>query len=174
MSRAKQRRHSRLVFACRQRKGQMEIMGLAIIIILVSLGLLFAVQWMLKQPAIKPVQRAKQAVVAANFLSAALGVTTECNERTVRELLQDCALTGGVTKCGPETSCAFVDGKLKDLFNATLDEWGQEYYFIIRGPAAVQRIEFNEPCPGEREQKIHPLPVGTGGIRIELVLEMCR
>jgi hypothetical protein len=152
----------------------MEIMGLAIIIILVSLGLLFAVQWMLKQPAIKPVHRAKQAVVAANFLSTALGVTTECNERTIRELLQDCALTGGVTKCGPATSCDFARDKLDDLFNATLDAWGQPYFFEVRGPATVQGIRYNEPCPGEREQKIHPLPVGAGGLRIELVLELCR
>ncbi len=157
----------------RRVRGQMEIMGLAIIIILVSLGLLFAVQWMLKAPK-EQVQRAKESVLAANFMNTMLGITTDCNDRTVRELLQDCALTGGITKCGEQTSCAFVQDILQRLFDATFKRWNTKYHFAMSGATHVEQLNFNtQPCPGEREQKKHPLPV-LPGFEITLSLEICR
>lgn len=155
------------------KRGQMEIMGLAIIVILVALGLLFAVQWMLKAP--KPqVQRAKESVLAANFLNTMLGTTTDCNKRTIRELLQDCALTGGITKCGDVTSCAYAQNIISDLFEQTFKQWNMKYHFAMTGATPIEQLNFQtEPCPGEREQKIHPLPVRPG-FEISLKLEICR
>lgn len=173
----KQRRPGRLVFASGQRRGQMEIMGLAIIVILVSLGLLFAVQWMLKPPS-KQAQRAKESVLAANFLNTMLGTTDlECNKRTVKELLQDCALTGGITQCPTgRHSCEEAKHIMDILFDNTLKKWNMKYHFSISGPgnAAMEQLKFQTtPCPGEREQKIHPLPVRPG-FEISLALEICR
>ncbi len=157
----------------RHRKGQMEIMGLAIIIILVSLGLLFAVQWMLKAPQ-QQVQRAKESVLAANFMNTMLGTTTYCNERSVRDLLQDCALTGGITKCGDQTSCEYVQGIIQQMFDATFKQWNTKYHFAMTGATHVEQLNFGtQPCPGEREQKKHPLPVHPG-FEITLTLEICR
>jgi len=154
-------------------RGQMEIMGLAIIVILISIGLLFAVQWMLKEPPTKQVQRAKEAVLTSNFLSSSLGVTTDCNQRTVGELLRDCALTGGVNKCGDQTACVKAEKVLKDLLSETLDVWGYDYYFAVKGSTHVENIKFNKPCPGEKESKSHPLPI-SAGFHASLILEICR
>lgn len=155
------------------KRSQMEIMGLAIIVILVSIGMLFALMWMLQAPATKPVQRAKESVLIANFLNTAAGVTTECNQRTVRELLRDCALTGGVTTCLGQSSCDYVNSILETMFNETLDAWGYDYYFTVEGTGRTSAINFGEPCPGERERKSAPLPVQPG-FEISLVLELCR
>jgi hypothetical protein len=153
--------------------AQMEIMGLAIIIILVALGLLFAVLWMGKEPA-QQVQRAKESVLAANFLNTMLGTTTECNQRTVRELLSDCALTGGITKCGDQTSCEYARDIINILFDKTLREWKLPFHFAMTGATPVERMEFGtEACKGEREQKIHPMPVKPG-FEIRLTMEICR
>lgn len=157
------------------RRGQMEIMGLAIIVILVSLGLLFAVQWMLKAPS-KQAQRAKESVLAANFLNTMLATTDlECNKRTVRELLQDCALTGGITQCPTgRHSCEEAKHIMDILFDNTLKKWNMKYHFSMTGATPVEQLQFQTtPCPGEREQKIHPLPVRPG-FEISLVLEICR
>ena len=160
----------------RAKNGQMEIMGLAIIVILVSLGVLFAVQFMLKAPPTQ-VQRAKESVLAANFLNTMLGTTdTECNKRTVRELLQDCALTGGTTHCpGGKTSCEEASGIMSMLFERTFKEWKYQYYFAMTGATSVDNpaLKFGKACAGEREQKIHPLPVRPG-FEISLKLEICR
>lgn len=157
----------------RRHKGQMEIMGLAIIVILVSLGLLFAVRWMLKPPVVEP-QRAEESVLAANFLSAMLGTTTECNKRSVRDLLQDCALTQGVTKCQGMSSCDYARGIIETLLAETFGKWKLDYYFSMSGNAPrIEDIKFGKPCPGAREKKEHPLPV-TPAFEIVLSLEICR
>jgi hypothetical protein len=152
----------------------MEIMGLAIIVILISLGLLFAVQWMLKAPQ-QQVQRAKESVLAANFLNTMLGTTTDCNQRTIRELLQDCALTGGVAVCPDgRTSCAKAHAVIGSLFEHTFKEWRLQHHFAMQGATPVEQLDFGtQPCPGAREQKSHPLPVRPG-FEIKLLLEICR
>lgn len=155
------------------KRGQMEIMGLAIIVILISIGLLFAVQWMLKAPS-KKVQTAKESVFAANYLSALLGTTTECNKRTVRDLLQDCALTQGATKCAEQTSCEYAHDIMEKIFDSTLEKWNYDYYFFVTGSAIEQEsLKFGKgPCKGARERKEHPLPV-TPEFEIKLTLDIC-
>lgn len=157
----------------RGKRGQMEIMGLAIIVILISIGLLFAVQWMLKAPSTAQVQRAKESVLAANFMNAMLGTTTDCNQRTVRNLLEDCAVTQGATRCGEATSCEYVQGVMQQLFDKTFNAWKYQYYFSIVGPTAISGIEFGKACRGELERKVHPLPVRPG-YELTLKLEICR
>lgn len=154
------------------KRGQMEIMGLAIIVILISIGLLFAVQWMLKAPS-KKVETAKESVFAANYLSALLGTTTECNKRTVRDLLQDCALTQGATKCAEQTSCEYAHDIMGKIFNSTLEKWNYDYYFFVTGSAIEQEsLKFGNVCKGARERKEHPLPV-TPEFEIKLTLDIC-
>ncbi len=157
----------------RRSKGQMEIMGLAIIVILVALGLLFAVRWMLKAPSAGP-QRVEESVLAANFLSTLLGTTTDCNKRTVRDLLQDCALTQGATKCDGVTSCDYVSGVIETVLSKTFSKWKLDYYFSMSGNSPqLEEIRFGKPCTGAREKKEHPLPV-TPAFEITISLEICR
>ncbi len=153
-------------------KGQMEIMGLAIIVILISLGLLFAVQWLLKAPPTQQTQRAKQSVLAANFLSTMLGTTTECNKRTVRDLLQDCALTQGATMCADQTSCEYVNQVMGSVFNSTMKKWNADYYFHTTGSTSTESIKFGKACTGSKEGKEHPLPISPG-FEIKLYLDIC-
>ena len=150
----------------------MEIMGLTIIMILVMLGLLFTVTWLLKSPATKPTQQAKESVLAANFLSTMLATTTECNMRTVGELLRDCALTQGATKCGELTSCEYVKNVIDQMFNSTLKVWKKEYYFHMTGSSAVETMSFGKACKGAKEGKIAPLPVSPR-FEIKLYLDIC-
>jgi hypothetical protein len=162
----------------RRVRAQMEIMGLAIIVILVSLGLLFAVRWMLKAPSAEP-QRAEESVLAANFLSTMLGTTTECNKRTVRDLLSDCALTQGATKCktqsGEQYSCDYAKGIIETMLAETFDKWKLDYYFSMSGsaPQIEDKFKFGSACTGAREKKEFPLVVTTG-FEIKLSLEICR
>jgi hypothetical protein len=155
-------------------RGQMEIMGLAIIVILITIGLLFALIWMAKTPPAQ-LQRAKESVLAANFLNTMLGTTvTDCNDRTTSELLQDCALTGGINKCGEATSCERANEAIRQMLDATLKKWGLKYNLAITGMPVLEQMSFGtEPCKGEREEKTTPLPVEIG-LRASLTLQICR
>lgn len=154
------------------KKSQMEIMGLVVIIILIAIGMLFAVQFLLKTPAGKPEAAVKESIIAANFLNAMLSTTTDCYGRTVRDLLQDCALTSGATDCSGINSCDYVGSQIEILLDRTISRWNKDYYFSIAGAYDVEQIKFGSPCPGEKEAKVHPVPVRPG-FEIKLTLEIC-
>lgn len=152
--------------------GQMEIMGLVIIVILVAIGMLFAIQFLINKPAGRETSAVKESTMAANFLNTMLSTTTDCYERNVRELLQDCALTGGSVNCMGQSSCDYVNDQIRLMLDNTLQAWNKNYYFSIQGADSVSKISFGEQCAScEKEGKIHPIPVRPG-FEITLRLEI--
>ena len=154
-------------------KSQMEIFGLLIIVILIALGLLFAVYYLYTKPDSKAVQRGKESLLAANFLNTLLGTTTDCREKTVRDLLQDCARTGGALNCDGPTTCQKAQEVIGRIMSNTLDSWSTNYRFFMNGTQEVEAIAFSHgECTGELESKTHALPVG--GFDVTLTLDICR
>lgn len=156
-----------------QLKSQMEIMGLVIIVILVGLALLFAVQFVLTKPKTDPTQQIKESTLAAHFLNTLLSTTTHCQKRSIRELLQDCALARDVACSVGTNSCTYAYDSIKIVLDTTLLEWHKSYLFSIKGSPEVEKITFsNGNCPKEKEVKTHPVPVKPG-FDIVLKLELC-
>ena len=167
----------------RNKRGQMEIMGLVIIIVLIIIGVLFGIRFVIKKEPPSLAQEFRQTRLAANLLSSMLGTTTPCHDTTVTQLLQDCAIGGGVrcsTSTGTQNSCDFVDGVISTMLGLTLETWRQSYYFSIKGPTRVQAINYgwpedvvdNKGCLGEREFKMQPIPSRAGVLSLRL--EICR
>lgn len=153
-------------------KSQMEIMGLAIIMILIGLGLLFAVQFVLK-PSADVAGHVKESTLAANFLNSLLGTSTPCHQRNIKELLQDCALTGGLIECPDGSSCEYAGRQIRQILDDTLVIWRKDYKFNISGSPEVKAISFSRgKCSGDKEAKEHPVPV-KAGFNIVLKLEIC-
>lgn len=159
-------------------KGQMEIFGLVIIVVLLAIGLLFAVIILTKSPTLE-VQRVKYSVVAYNFLNTMMGTTSiGCGQRSVRNLLQDCALSPDwnvAFKCeNGLNTCQLTEEMIRDMLEATLGKWGKNYHFYINGTEAVEkiRIEHGE-CKGEREGASRPEKIRTG-LDVTLTLHICQ
>lgn len=166
------------IFSCERSKGansrkcQMEIMGLAIIMILIGLGLLFAVQFILK-PSPDITARVKESTLAANFLNTLLSANTACQQRNIKELLQDCALTGGIIECPDGRSCEYAKKQIKLILDDTLAVWRKDYRFNVSGSPEITPISFARgKCAGDKEVKEHPVPVKPG-FNIVLKLEIC-
>ncbi|MBI4146504.1 hypothetical protein HY489_04155 [Candidatus Woesearchaeota archaeon] len=165
-----------------QTRGQMEIFGLVVIVILVALGLLFAVVVLTKKPA-QQSQRVKESIQAANFLNTLLGTTVEnCNRRTMRELVQDCALASvgsgewlGDSLCEDGVStCKKLNSTTALLLDATLGEWGKRYNFFMAGSDAIELVQIrNGDCKGEREGSTRP-EIVRPGFSINVTLHICR
>jgi hypothetical protein len=154
------------------KRGQMEIMGLVIIVILVAIGMLFAIQFLINAPAGRETSAVKESTMAANLLNTMLSTTTECYDRNIRELLQDCALTGGSTNCLGQSSCDYARDQIQLMLDNTVGVWNKDYYFSIQGADSVAKIDFGEQCTTcEREGKVHPVPVRPG-FEITLRLEI--
>jgi len=154
----------------RNKKSQMEIMGLAIIMILIIMGVLFALRFVITKPSSEVGAEFRQTQLAANTLSAIKSTKTTCRDTTISQLLQDCA-RGGSLNCGGKNSCEFAEEVLGQIFAETFETWKKPYYFSIKGPPQLTSIAFGTACPGEKEFKSTPLPYGSGTATLQI--ELC-
>lgn len=152
-------------------KAQMEILGLAIVVVLISLALLFAVQFFLLKPVSEPAQIVKESFLAANFLNSCLGTSTACFGRSVKELLQDCALGGSLSCPGDINSCLYARQEIGKMLDSSLGLWKKEYFFSVSGLA--DSFSIGSSCSGEKEYEEHPVVVRPG-FDILLSLEICQ
>lgn len=158
----------------------MEIFGLVIIVILLALGLLFAVLILSKGPS-QQTQRVKESIQAANFLNTIMGTTSiGCGGRTVRELIQNCAVSSetwaGAATCddGITNTCQMTQDMMNTMLNRTLGTWGKTYQLNMTGTKAVERISVvSGPCRGEREGSTRPEKIRSG-LDVQISLYICR
>jgi len=181
------------------KRGQMEVIGLVIIVILISLGLLFAARFTLQDKSGKEVFTRKG--LAASVVSAALkttmpatencapGVPGEARPKLGGDLLEDCAVywdtrTTGQSyyQCGGKHSCQVAEEILQKLFAATLEEWGKKYQFkseLIEGDNTrrnlVELPRGGRECRGATDRDSSGLfPLQTeSGLFIETILYVC-
>lgn len=158
----------------------MEIMGLAIIVILIGLALLFATQYALKKPQ-PTIQTTKEKTIATNFITAMLNTNTKCNQRQISELIQDCALNKQVN-CEEETNpCNYANAQIKQLLDKTINAWNKKYDMTIAQPEQKNNplMKFTtsttskKACPNLKTSSgIFPLSV-LSGYTIEIILDIC-
>ncbi|MBI4151287.1 hypothetical protein HY492_04115 [Candidatus Woesearchaeota archaeon] len=153
-------------------RGQMEILGLAIIVVLIMLGVLFAVMFVLRAPASNVAQEYKESQLAASLITAMLGTTTPCNDASVTELLQDCAVLNRL-ECPAGDSCAQAQDAIGQMLAGTLETWKRSYQFSITGAYNVEQLTFaSGDCSGERESSTNPVPTPGGALQVRL--DLCR
>ncbi|MBW2967493.1 hypothetical protein KY362_03330 [Candidatus Woesearchaeota archaeon] len=147
----------------------MEIMGLMIIVILLIVGVLFALKFVVLKKPTEVRQTYTRTQLASNLGIAMMSSTTDCRDTAVRTLLIDCAenyALGGGINCGGVSSCDYVDAVIADILNRTVDQWGTKYYLIaaISETTGERIIEYHtEDCdpdnerPGESETFFLPI-----------------
>ncbi|MFH1317146.1 MAG: hypothetical protein ABII01_06505 [Candidatus Woesearchaeota archaeon] len=175
-----------------KRKGQMEIMGLVIIIVLLSLGMLFVVKFTIldEKESIKKPFKSKQEI--ANFVNAfRLTTIEECNYASIEHLLVDCAdrilsinCDSSINNCKSSDNCASDTDNFEcfihDKFLAdTLDTWKVNYrlrFFLDDGGDDIIKLAradvpecSNENVGGSEakpytklESDVKPIPLGPG------------
>ncbi len=156
-------------------KAQVEIFGLVIIVILIAAGLLIAVTILAKIPT-KEVQKVKESVQAANFLNTIMATTSDCEKRSVRELIQDCAVSSYkyATPCGNgANTCEKAEEMIREMLKQTLGKWGKEYYFYMKGTESVEMIKIGTDCKGEREGSTRPEKIRPG-LDVTATLQICQ
>ena len=156
------------------KKGQMEMMGLVIIVILITLGILFMATFALKDDTQKKIFTRKG--LASSTIDAVLKTTIGPEEgcgqpRLGQEILTDCARYyesylpdspegGGYSeyRCKNMHSCAFFQKILSEnLVAPTLDQWGKTYEFKFNLVSAGNSQELlnykrKQGCPAEKER----------------------
>ena len=152
------------------KKTQMEILGLAVIILLVSMAILFVVKFVLMSPQnnIKKDYTFNQ--LASNELSAILRSSTTCKGTDVTELLQDCATYNNIHCENNQDSCEFSRDTIAFLLSNTLDVWKKSYLLDVslngNNLMTFKNGKFDDNT--ERQTKIFPIPVETGSLIVTI------
>lgn len=154
------------------KKAQTEILGLAIVLVLVILGVLFGVMVLRKQPT-ELKSEFEQKTLAVSYINTLLGTTTDCYKVTFRELIQDCGQTGGSMQCEGGDSCLYTRNKFMAIFDRVFLQRKQAYVLTLSGPGKVDDISQGsvERCTGELKPGIQYIPTQSGTVTIKL--ELC-
>lgn len=155
------------------KKSQMELMGLAIIVVLLSLAMVFVIRFVLLKPETSQAKEYTESELSANFLNTLVETNApDCSNIKFSTLFQDCANNkntgaGGTIPCGSQySSCAYLHDKTKDILTNTFDKWHYSYYFIASMKLDDETAKIFEPigslCTGDRKGKQQPLPLGNG------------
>ena len=164
----------------RNRKSQMEIMGLMVVVILLIVGVLFAIKFVVlkKPPQVR--QTFSRTQMASNTgLALMASSTANCSGTAVKDLLIDCAEwpeAGGTITCDDGTmACDYVNRTMMYILNQTLDSWQVKYYFAAdtsksKDPEDQLFYFSNRGCrkglPGESESFFLPTSRGIMTLKI--------
>jgi len=153
------------------KRAQMEILGLAIIVVLIMLGVLFAIQFVLRAPPEQAAQEYRESQLAASLVTTMLSTTTACRDATVAELLQDCAVFTRIS-CPQGNSCDEAKVVIGQILVGTLETWERDYRFAISGgPSRIDEIYYGlGDCTGEIESNTNPVPTAAGPLQVRLDL----
>ena len=163
------------------KKGQMEIIGLVIVVILITLGLLFLALFALREGTsqktvvLKGLATSTMGALMKSSASPEAGcageaVTLKDQPHLGEDILEDCAVHfetyGAIDKnkygysdyrCLGVHSCDFFENTAKGLLESTLGEWQYQYNFhakLLSGGAGEERLinfKRGDCSTGERE-----------------------
>lgn len=174
-----------------RKKAQMEMGGLVIIVILITLGMLFLAIFALREaPTKKVFTREGLAYSTLSSLMKMTVVEPGCAVKSLgKNILEDCAGYQDTSpdgysqyRCRGKHSCDFLQEIIPELLGPTLDEWRKSYEFqaqLVRAegedPEILVGVKGKGDCAGKREKDasgIFPLNVEGVGL-IESVLYLC-
>ncbi len=161
-----------------KRKAQLEIMGLAIVVILISLIMLFVVRFVvLKEPKEYRKDYA-EFDVSYSFVNTIINTNApDCFDLSFTELFKDCE-SSHIVNCGfsyPD-SCDYIEDKVGDILSQTLGMQSLNYEFIAyrnnnESDTIITPIIGGGGCPTYR--KSAPQPISYGGQIILINLYVC-
>ena len=176
------------------KKAQTEILGLAIIVVLVVIATILVVKF-----GFKNTNNVRTDFVnseeASNFLNTFKETSApDCSMMTMTDILEECMQDTGL-ECikqdgTSQDSCDFVKSEAEKIFSKTLDLEKKKYEFLVCKNFDVKSITcYDSPCkvyvanpsntcpsgtptcPGQKKLKIFPIPINPGIIYAKL--EIC-
>lgn len=124
------------------KKGQIEMMGLMIIVVIISLALLFVVRVVFTKEKIDTTQTYETSKLVESFVNTLFQTSSGCTpDTTIQDLLIDCAknpFSGGSIACSNgQNSCPYANTTIAAILSQTLDQWGYAetgYEFVAIAP----------------------------------------
>lgn len=151
------------------RKAQMEILGLAIVVVLILVATIFVVRFLVIKSPTEYRKGFVSAELASNMLNAFLKTAAnECSQLTMTELLQDCAQSRSITCDNGQESCKYAESTAKYIFESTLVKWNMNYDFLAYTDISQPLIRLGKTCRTEKRSKLFPLPISSATMYVKL------
>ena len=112
-----------------RKRSQTEVLGLVVVVLLISIGMLFAVRFVITKRASVTQQGFSYSQLASNMLGAILETNSaDCRNTKLRELFADCYAFNTIT-CGISNidACTYLNETIFYIFNETLNKWEVAY-----------------------------------------------
>jgi hypothetical protein len=165
----------------------MEIMGIALVVVLVSLGLVFYLNISMAKKPSATKKEYMQSELAANFLNSLVETHAPgCSNIQLSTLFEDCAShpPDGSIFCDSKYSCQYLQDETAKILQKSLDSRNIKYQFIVStdpnlkptasaGTPVPSTTIFSVPlvgCDGDRKSAQQPLPSNPP---VYLILHIC-
>lgn len=153
----------------------MEIMGLVVIVILLTLGMFFMIAFRTNKTEKEIMKTYDDDQLAANFIISTLKTSATCGKFTMEDLIQDCAVEKKIN-CSGMLSCNYVNHTMNMFVNQTLKKWGKKYNLTIITPSNNENITFVDNCTRSDEKTSNLQPINLypypGTVRVKL--DICK
>ena len=147
----------------------MEILGLAIVVVLILVATIFVVRFLVLKAPTEYRKGFVSAESASNMLNTLLKTAAkECSQLTMTELLQDCAQARSITCDNGQDSCKFVESTANYIFDQTFDKWNMQYEFLAYTDVMSPLIKIGKPCKADKRSKLFPIPISAATMYTKL------
>lgn len=147
----------------------MEILGLAIVVVLILIATIFVVRFLALQTPTNYRKGFVSSELASNMLNTFLKTAAkDCSQLTMTELLQDCAQARSISCGNGQESCRFVESTAKKIFENTFDKWNMQYEFLAYTDINSPLIRLGKACKAEKRSKLFPIPINSATMYTKL------
>ena len=156
------------------KRSQIEILGMVVIVIIISIAMFFVLFFVLKQKGSLETTTFSKETYINNLLATMLEVKTPCRGRTLSSIVKTCAWTNHFDRaCNdfPEkTPCEYANDEIAIILNRTLDYVGMDYrLFVVKEATGEQVLSIQHgACAGNFLAGTFILPSEIGDISFNL------
>jgi len=163
----------------RNKKSQVEIIGLLIIVIMVVMVVFIVISFKLKSQPETIHKNYMNDQMSASFLLALLDSGSKCTGSvSLREVIEDCATVRRFSCLGGLDSCTYINESIPYILNNTLDLWGVYYKFTMNHASfeKYDNFTFSQGCgPNSQVYKVVPqiIPLWPNPNDVKVEMKIC-
>lgn len=154
-------------------KGQMEIMGLLMIVILITVILMIVLTLDATKDDAQPEQTAFfQEQIIGSMSTTIMETTSECDNKILREIMAECAYSD--TQCRGMDSCEYLNTTIEGILEKTLDKAGLNYSLEIHASNQIITMINYGGCNARNSKtsksQINPIDTTYGPLNMNFTL----
>ena len=149
------------------KKSQMEILGLAIVVVLILMATIFVVRFLIIKEPTDYRSGFVSSELGSNMINTLLRTTSNCDGFSMTELLRDCGQDKSIICGDSKDSCGYFLDTSQQIFTETLEKWKVDYEFkVFNDNGAI--ITLGKKCILDKKSKLFPIPTDSGIVSVEM------